>query len=292
MVLGTVCASGSRAEDDGAKSLFARQMSSPGESLNLGVQYWIELRRGNQVMHVDNRTSFQSGDKIRFHIKPNVNGYAYILLRSGSQGEQSVLFPDRSRGETNKVVAGNDYSLPADDFLQFDNNPGQEKLAILISRLPVDATAYLKTPEPERILIASAATGSKSLIPTQIVVAMAPSPAPVVQHTPPKLETIKPSPATKPSTKVAAQPRDDKSNSVTDKKKKDRNKKPVIMVAHHKVPSAKKTPSASLAKPATTLASSAGTAPAPAHDTQDSAVTIVRKDPTGVLAIDVALEHL
>ena len=150
---GLLGALGVKADEEGAKSLYAMQMNRPGEDLNLGVQYWIELHRGSEVTHVNNKTSFRSGDKIRFHVRPNINGFAYILLRSGSQGEQSVLFPDPTRGETNKVMAGNDYTLPTNDFLEFDQNPGHEKLTLMISRQPINATAYLSTPESERILI-------------------------------------------------------------------------------------------------------------------------------------------
>lgn len=296
-----------RAEDDGAKSLYAAQMNNQTEAMNLGVQYWIELHRGKETIRVNNKLSFKSGDKIRFHVRPNVNGYAYILLRSGSRGEQSVLFPDPARGESNKIVAGIDYSLPADDFLQFDDNPGQEKLTLLVSRTPVDATAYLHTPENERILVASAMTGSKDLVPSKILLAYAPQP-PAVEHAAQPPERPKapvviakgknlPSGAGSNKTKIALATAEKEIASAPVSATKPKSagkpsKKPKTQVAKQSIKTQVATKPAT-AQPAT--AQSSSSRPSVDIPTQiaanESAVTIVKRDPSGVLAIDIALDH-
>src|SRR5579885_1997110 len=130
---------GARAGEEGAKGLFVTQLERPGQAMNTGVQYWIELHRKGRVWRVNNRVPFRSGDRIRFHVRPNITGFAYILLKSGSRGEQSLLFPDPARGDDNHVAAGQDYALPADSYLAFDENPGTEKVGLLIYRKPVDA---------------------------------------------------------------------------------------------------------------------------------------------------------
>lgn len=287
LLLGACGAPVAGADMEGAKSLFLQQIGRPEESLNLGVQYWIELHRGSQVMQVNNKTAFKSGDRIRFHVKPNINGYAYILLQSGSRGEKSVLFPDPARGESNRVTAGNDYLLPAVDFLEFDQNPGLEKLTLLVSRTPVDATSYLTTPESDRILVASAATGSKDLVPSKIILAIAPvqpAPAPVpVPAVAPAVKEGKPTATAgkrgkKPANKVTTKPGTTGAGAT----------KPAAIKPVHRTPVG--TPPVQVAtggteEPAPTILPVRGAA-------EDSAVTIVKRDPTGVLAVDIALEHL
>lgn len=162
-----------QARDPGAKGLFFEQLQKPAESLNTGLRYWIEMKRDGNTQHVSNKTQFKSGDSIRFHVRSNINGYAYILLSSGSRGEQSVLFPDEKAGENNKIGAGREYILPQDGSLTFDENPGTEKLTLLLSRTPIDAKSYLAKPagNKEVTLIASSSSGSKDLVPARIYVA-------------------------------------------------------------------------------------------------------------------------
>ena len=156
--------------EEGAKGLFFEQLDSPYKSLNTGVQYYIELHRDGKLTKVTNKYGFKNGDKIKFHVKSNVDGYAYILLKSGSRGEQSVLFPDPSTGDDNKVKRGSDYVIPATGFLTFDDNPGTEKVSLVLSRTPIDAQAYLAAPVEAPTLIASALTGAKDLIPSRVLV--------------------------------------------------------------------------------------------------------------------------
>lgn len=260
------------AQEEGAKGLYFEQLEQPTRDLNTGVQYWIELHRARQVMRVTNKHSFKSGDQIRFHVKANINGYAYIVLRSGSQGEQSVLFPEP--GEDNRVRSGRDYALPKDGFLTFDSNPGLEKVTLLLSRTPLDAQAYLeKRDASETTLIASAMPGSKDLIPSKIVLAYStPATAPInipggqKQKTSGQTKTPsghKPaSPAKKPArTAVAAAP--------------------------PKRPQAR--PQAS--SPATASTGAVSPALSAEGGDQSALVTVVNRDPSQVLAVEVDLEH-
>lgn len=156
---------------EGAKSLFYRQISSPSLVLNTGMQYWIELKRGGQVSKVSNKFSFKSGDSIRIHVKSNTDAYAYVVLLEGSGGEQSVLFPDSRYHDNPKIKASVDYPLPGDGYLKFDSNPGTEKLILLVSRKPIDANKYLSDKSKKHVVIASAKPGSKDLIPGSVVLA-------------------------------------------------------------------------------------------------------------------------
>src|ERR1700733_2217267 len=96
-----VSAEDAEKKDTGAKGLYFNQLKNPTENLNLGMTYWIERVRKGKTEQVSNKTPFYSGDQIKFHVRPNVDGFAYILLTSGSQGEQSVLFPNDKLKEDN-----------------------------------------------------------------------------------------------------------------------------------------------------------------------------------------------
>jgi hypothetical protein len=263
---------------DGAKGLFYEQLEKPAEQMNTGVQYWIELHRGDKTTHVNNKTPFYSGDRIRFHVKSNVDAYAYIVLREGSSGEQAVLFPDPSHNDETKVVHGKDYSLPAEGFLTFDDHPGTERLLLLVSRVPVDASAYLNNARNDRAqIVATVAEGSKDLIPATMVVAY---------ETPTK-DTFKPKPD--PDTAVIAHD----SGKPTD------SKPPAVNTSHKEKstggntsPAKPKASKVALHKPASTTNVASNQASATSSALSEAGmVTVVHRDPGAVLALDLTLDH-
>jgi len=154
----------------GPKDLFRTQLNNQKDESNTGVQYWIELKRGSEHMKVSNKYPFKTGDQVRFHVIPNIDGYAYVLLKNGSRGERAVLFPNERMHEDNHVAHGRDVMIPGDGtYLQFDENPGTEQLSLVVSRAPINATAYLNE-QSAPVMIASAEGGSKDLIPTKVYV--------------------------------------------------------------------------------------------------------------------------
>jgi hypothetical protein len=282
VALGAAIAGSAMADESiGAKGLFFDQLEKPSESLNTGLRYWIELKRGSTVTRVSNKYQFKTNDSIRFHVRSNIDGFAYILLSSGSRGEQSVLFPDAKADENNKVDRGKDYVLPSDGYLTFDENPGLEKLTLLLSRAPMDAQAYLAKPQKEVTMIASSQSGSKDLVPARIYVsynapkveAPVPIPAtPVVRKSEPKVEHIKADRIDK----VAKAPSRADRGIVFEKTAKDDNSdKP--KAAHKPVVKPKHTATAS---------SAAG------GREDEGTITVVSQQSNGLLHVDVALQHI
>ncbi|MFA6209123.1 MAG: DUF4384 domain-containing protein [Candidatus Obscuribacterales bacterium] len=286
VALGVAFSTGVYAQEQcGAKGLFFEQLDKPSESLNTGLRYWIELKRGNNVTRVSNKFQFKTNDSIRFHVRSNIDGFAYILLSSGSRGEQSVLFPDSKGDENNKVDRGKDYALPSDGYLTFDENPGLEKLTLLLSRSPMDAQAYLSKPQKEVTMIASAQTGSKDLVPARIY----------VSYNAPKVEAPVFLPATKPEkvTKIERVEKVEKTekiakaghHKVTQTTKVEHVEKVTqVAAADDKPKSARKTP----VKVKHVIASSSTGAP----KEEEGTVTVVSQQSSGVLHVDVALQHI
>lgn len=295
--------------EDGAKGLFFEQLEHPSTHTNTGIQYWIELHHDGQVSRANNKTVFHSGDKIRFYVRPNIDGYAYIMLTSGSKGEQAVLFPIAERSENNRITRGKEIVLPTDGMLSFDENPGTEKLTLLVSRHPIDTEAYLSG-NKEKVapqLVAMASSGSKDLVPNQVLVSyIQPTSTNVISSLPNTGPSEKPAPAS--GSKVSNKPT---SSSPTGSTSSVSSPAPASVphhmqaakvvkhpVANHKTKHAGKEQIAlgsSTAKPSPTTTASIGqtkNGKNEADKLQGGLVTVVYTNPNGVLAADISLEHL
>lgn len=120
-------------DDSGAKDCFYRQLKATKVS-SYGLEYTIELTRNGITTGVDSRFPFQTGDQIRFRVRPNVDGYMSIALASGSTGRSEILFPNDVETGTNKVRKGVEYLLPKNGALEFDDHPGVETLQLTLSK--------------------------------------------------------------------------------------------------------------------------------------------------------------
>jgi hypothetical protein len=290
VALGVAFSSGAYAqEQSGAKGLFFEQLEKPTESLNTGLRYWIELKRGNSVTRVSNKFQFKTNDSIRFHVRSNIDGYAYILLSSGSRGEQSVLFPDSKADENNKVGRGKDYALPSDGYLTFDENPGLEKLTLLLSRSPMDAQAYLAKPQKEVTMIASAQTGSKDLVPARIY----------VSYNAPRVEAPVFLPATTKPEKVAKVEKAEKVEKIEKTVKVSNTKVTRAAKSEHtekvaQSPAADDKPKVAHKTPVKVkhAVASSSSAVSTSSKEEEGTVTVVSQQSSGVLHVDVALQHI
>lgn len=257
--------------DPAAKGLFYEQLNKKDQKLNNGLRYWIELDRGNKSYHVSNKHQFVSGDRIRFHVVANINGYAYILLKNGSRGEKCVLFPDAKSNDDNNIQGGREYVLPGDGFLTFDENPGTEKLTLLLSRAQIDAVAYLNDPKNEPMLIAANLDGSKDLIPTKHLISFgAPSVASNTEPATPKVEKTDTTKTATAATKPAVKPQPKKQKPEAPK------------VATTKPTTASSKPQMIASNPTTGKVNSGS---------DENVVTAITTDPTKELYIDVMLQH-
>ena len=121
----------------GAKALFSSELNSKKAPENVGFTYSIELKRNNKIYTVDSRFSFCSGDMIRFHVRPNIDGFMYIHLKDGASGMESLMFPYPHAEEDNHVEKGRTYTLPETAYLLFDKNPGVETVKLTLSPKPM-----------------------------------------------------------------------------------------------------------------------------------------------------------
>lgn len=142
-----------------AKDLFAIQINRPERVINNGFAYSIELHRGSEKpITCQANQEFLSGDGIKLRIRSNFKGYVYVVLAQGSTGKQVVLFPAaHATGETlvasgkgltrdsddNMVTPGQQYTVPQRGLIRFDENPGVERVLIVLSRQKIDLQKVL-----------------------------------------------------------------------------------------------------------------------------------------------------
>lgn len=77
---------------------------------------------------------FRGGDRFRIDVKPDHDGYLY-LLRQDEQGRFERLWPQGD--QVAPVRAGEAVQVPANGNLRLDTAPGAEKIQILFSLKPV-----------------------------------------------------------------------------------------------------------------------------------------------------------
>lgn len=105
----------------------------------LGIRTSVLLKytdRKNQIRmaEVSDLKPFRDGDRFRFRVQSNVDGYLYIFLR-GARGETQLLFPyERGSGKVRKMQSR---FVPDHDWFQFDKKSGTETVYMILSREPL-----------------------------------------------------------------------------------------------------------------------------------------------------------
>ena len=174
--------SGAFQETTGAKALFYDPASgsvvSPGEKKKdrttritrvkrvqpsrarfTGLHYWIEL---DGVGPVTADRIFRTGERIRVHIRSNVDGYLSLLSLSAA-GVGKVLFPTGGSPGDDFIAADAGFVTPGK--IRFSPPAEDERLLVVFSRSKSDMPDRSKGPiDPNVVASTQAAAGSKSLV--------------------------------------------------------------------------------------------------------------------------------
>ena len=103
----------------------------------LGLRYSVLQRRPDGTFEeVSPGSAFHAGDRIRLRLMSNQAGYLYII-EHGSSGKWRPLYPPAGEAEK-QLKAGQEYLVPGgqNEYFEFNGDPGQEKLFVLLSRVP------------------------------------------------------------------------------------------------------------------------------------------------------------
>jgi len=141
------------------------------------VRFRIEMVQNGQAVPVTATHRFQSGDRFRFAFELSQTSHVYVVNRSIEGNPEGLrdLLGTRGINVVNQSAgapagppkfqmlwppAGADAPLPArqtesipgpSQFFEFDANPGIEKISVLVSPYPIDASKYftgMNTPRP------------------------------------------------------------------------------------------------------------------------------------------------
>jgi len=105
----------------------------------LGLRCSLLLRDSDRAYEeVPPGSVFHSGDHIRLSLLANEPGYLYVI-EQGSSGAWSPIFPGpKSAPGANRIAAGQPQMVPGGtQAFAFDQNPGDEKLFVILSRNPI-----------------------------------------------------------------------------------------------------------------------------------------------------------
>ena len=103
----------------------------------LGLRYSLLLSRDNNpYSEVDAASTFRSGDRLKITVEANDEAYLYVIAR-GSSGLWKVLFPvsEVASGD-NLIQPFRRYEVPNGGRFYFDEQAGEEKLFLVLSRKP------------------------------------------------------------------------------------------------------------------------------------------------------------
>jgi len=102
----------------------------------LGLRYSILKRTSDGQTEIAADTLFHAGDRIRLGVETNDDGYLYVVNR-GSSGTWKVLFPSAEiKDGDNRIQRRVRYEVPSGYTFTFDEQPGEEKLFVVLSRQP------------------------------------------------------------------------------------------------------------------------------------------------------------
>ena len=152
-------------ESANIRGLFYKQQSSEKPSDRVG-RIAVKLVDDERERDVRLDRIFHSGDKVRFKISSNRDGWLYLLNRT-LNGEHRVLWPPETNGQTaeNAVKAHEDYVVPPKPgVFVFDEETGTEQLYVIIrsERKPPKLAAIgarFEQPDPEHKARPSAGQG-------------------------------------------------------------------------------------------------------------------------------------
>jgi Domain of unknown function (DUF4384) len=132
--------------EESAKNLYLSHSRNSKQG-RPGVKVTIELKRDGETRKVPLNYVFRAGDRVKFHFETNFNAYVKVI-NIGSTGALQLLYP--YQGAPELVERSRDYAIPRGDlWLEFDQNPGAERLTFVFSSQPLRAETLSRAAAPQ-----------------------------------------------------------------------------------------------------------------------------------------------
>lgn len=121
-----VCSSLMSQEKPRARDLYLAGVGKP-----LGLRYQLlKVTPEGEYAAVDPAATFRSGDRVRLVVESNRGGYLYVVHRGSSQTWTLLS------GGAVEIQAGSPYAIPKGGRFFFDEQPGVERLFLVLSSRP------------------------------------------------------------------------------------------------------------------------------------------------------------
>jgi len=118
-----------------SRDLYFSYRSGTSSAGQPGAKIVVSLNRSGTIQMVSPDTVFRSGDKVRFHLYLNFNGYLAVL-NQGTSGRINRLYP--YIGAPYQVQASGEIVVPGKEaWFAFDETPGIEEVTFLMSKDPI-----------------------------------------------------------------------------------------------------------------------------------------------------------
>ena len=110
----------------------------------------LERLDGAGWRSIDPGLVLAQGDRVRFRFRTNFDGYLYVMNQSTS-GKYEQLFPGEETGQDNRLVAGQEYQVPATSTVfRIAGPPGHEIVYWLVTPARLTGAPTRPAPLPER----------------------------------------------------------------------------------------------------------------------------------------------
>jgi Domain of unknown function (DUF4384) len=107
---------------------------APANGIALGLKYSVLKLSGNAMIPAAPNSVFHAHDKIQFSVETNAPGYLYIVAQ-GTSEKWMPLFPSAEIADGNNSVEGfHTYTFPQGYRFAFDEQTGDERVFIILSR--------------------------------------------------------------------------------------------------------------------------------------------------------------
>jgi hypothetical protein len=120
----------------GTEPYFAKDASK-----TIGLRYFVlyQVKGGAGWRTAAPTRIFRNGDKVKFQLETNVDGFVYIFMR-GSSGREALLYPQPNiQGGRNRIRAFSRLNIPLKDGQAFlvTAEPGEDQITFIVSKKPL-----------------------------------------------------------------------------------------------------------------------------------------------------------
>ena len=101
----------------------------------ISTRILLQDSRSSALYEVSDRRTFYDGQRFRLAVQSRRSGYLYILCET-SRGETKLLHPSEL-SMNNSIEAGETATFPGRGWFRFDNDPGTEKVFVVMAGGPI-----------------------------------------------------------------------------------------------------------------------------------------------------------